>query len=222
MGAPAIALSVAAFADAAAQSPQQLAGKNCVILGPEGPLARAIGDGLAAAWARVARLYPEAVTEEAYQAALETGPNRPTTNDALIALAAPTVSGAIGTVTPADFRRGMEETYVRTYLAMKYGTRVMRTAGGGAFITVTSATGKRAWRDSAAASAASAGIMHMTRCAALECAAKEDNVRVNAVLVDGLADPALTAAINTVVFLASDAAVYFTSQAVAVDDGDVF
>lgn len=219
IGSSALALSAAAFADAVAQSSKLLAGKSCVILGPEGPLARAVSDTLMAAGAQVTRLYPVTVSEEAYQAALETGPAR---RDVVIALAAPTVSGGIGTVTPTDFRRGMEDTYVRTYLAMKYGTKILRTSGGGAFISVTSSAGKGARRDSASASAASAGIMHMTRCAALECAAKEDNVRVNAVLIDEMSDAALTAAANTVTFLASDAAVYFTAQSIAVDDGDVF
>lgn len=222
LGSSALTLSAATFADAAAQAPNLLAGKSCVILGPEGPLARAIIDGLAAAGARTTRLYPDAVTEDAYQAALETGPTRPTTIDVVIALAYPNVPGGIGTVTPADFRRGMEESYVRTYLAMKYGTRILRASGGGAFITVTSSAGKQARRESATAAAASAGIMHMTRCAALECAGKEDNVRVNAVLIDGLNDTALTAAANTLSFLAGDAAVYFTAQMIAVDAGDVF
>jgi hypothetical protein len=116
----------------------------------------------------------------------------------------------------------VEDTYVRTYLAMKYGTRILRAAGGGSFVTVTSSAGKRARPGAVASAAVSNGIMQMTRCAALECASKEDNVRVNTILVDQMSDERRAATVSALVFMAADAAVYYTGMLVPIDDGDVF
>jgi NAD(P)-dependent dehydrogenase (short-subunit alcohol dehydrogenase family) len=216
MGASAFVLSAAAVGDAAAQGAGLLQGKSCAILGPDDALARAVADGLKAAGAAVTRVHPAAATEDAYQEALKTGP------DVFVNLAYPAANGGVGDVSLADFRRVVEDTYVRTYLAMKYGTRILRAAGGGSFVTVTSSAGKRARPGAVASAAVSNGIMQMTRCAALECASKEDNVRVNTILVDQMSDERRAATVSALVFMAADAAVYYTGMLVPIDDGDVF
>lgn len=223
VGFSAFMLSAAAsLGEAQAQSPAtMLQGKSCVILGKDDALARAVTDQLKSAGATTVRLYPDQASEEAYQAALE-GPNKPANVDVIVNLAFPESNGAIGTVKLADFRKVLEDNYVRTYLAMKYGTRVLRAAGGGAFITVTSSAGKRGAPKAVAACAVSNGIMQMTRCAALECASKDDNVRVNTLLADKVSGEKSEAIGSAVAFLAADASVYFTGMLVPLDDGDVF
>ncbi|PXY18174.1 hypothetical protein BAY59_34755 [Prauserella coralliicola] len=63
---------------------------------------------------------------------------------------------------------------------IRHATPVMRERGGGAFVNISSAAGRRAARGMAAYSAAKASVEALTRCAALEL--REDGIRVNAIV----------------------------------------
>lgn len=214
IGASAAALTAAGLSPATAQNSSAnsvIAARKCLVIGPAGELADTIIKDLTAAGGSAKRIHPDAATEDAYGAAL--GAESP---DIIVNVVMPENNGAVGQVDLAGFRKVMEATYIRTYLAMKYGIQKLRAGGGGRFITVTSNAGKRGAAGAAAAAAATNGIMQMTRCAALNCAAKDDNVRVNTLMV-GAGNSAEIA--SAVTFLASEAAIFYTGILLQLDDG---
>jgi NAD(P)-dependent dehydrogenase (short-subunit alcohol dehydrogenase family) len=166
-------------------------------------------------------------SEAAWQTALLTGPDRPQQVDVFVNLAVPPRGGAIGELSPAEFHRIIEQNYVRTFLALKYGVQLLRQSNGGLFINVTSGDGKPGSPGTAARGAVSMGVRMMTQCAALECAAKKDKVRVNAVLagdiVEGnnvkLGQVGLKDVANAVAFFAADASSYLTGYLLPVANG---
>jgi NAD(P)-dependent dehydrogenase (short-subunit alcohol dehydrogenase family) len=131
------------------------------------------------------------------------------------------------------------------FLGMKYGIMSMLKTGGGAIVNTASAAGLMGWMGHSVYGAAKAGVLQMTKCAALDYATQ--NIRVNAVcpgytwtgLVPasatmpeppadvplpvvpmrkwGLASDIAYAAL----YLASDEAQYVTGIAIPVDGGYV-
>jgi len=130
------------------------------------------------------------------------------------------------------------------FFGMKYGVISMMKSGGGAIVNIASAAGLVGWKGHSIYGAAKAGVIHMTKAAALDYVAKR--IRINAVcpgstwtgLVKqseqfpepppgifvipgtpmnrwGLASEIAAAAL----FLASDEASYITGVALAVDGG---
>jgi NAD(P)-dependent dehydrogenase (short-subunit alcohol dehydrogenase family) len=121
----------------------------------------------------------------------------------------------------------MDDGYVRTFLAMKYGIQALRAGGGGVFINVTSADGRTGAPGAAGRCAAANGVMQMTKCLALECAAKKDGVRVNAILAGAIAQagavsPGTTTPADlaeSIAFLTGPGAVYLTGLLMPVHGG---
>lgn len=122
-----------------------------------------------------------------------------------------------------------------TWLGQKHGIEVMRAAGGGVIVNVTTVLARVAAPDSSAACAAARGVLMSTKSAALECARNKANILVNAVLagrIDG--DPehfpdgsVLPHAVpvspddvaQAVLFYATDGAAYMTGTELPVDGG---
>jgi NAD(P)-dependent dehydrogenase (short-subunit alcohol dehydrogenase family) len=132
------------------------------------------------------------------------------------------------------------------FLGMKYGIAAMLKTGGGAIVNTASAAALAAWKHNSGYGAAKAGVIQLTKCAALDYATR--NIRVNAIcpgitwtgMVPGSGDsgeappnapvppgtpmerwarPYEMAA--TALFLASDEASFITGAAVPVDGGYV-
>jgi len=172
-----------------------LSGKSVALAGDGTGLAQAIAAGLAAAGAKVTAVRAGESPEEGVAA--------------VISVCVPEAGGAFGETNFDRFRHVLEGSYVRNFLALKHGVPALRRSGGGVFIAITSADGLDGASGDGPRCAASNGIAVMTKAAAMECAAREDHVRVNALMVGNNAPDAEVA--TTVVYLASDAAAYLTA-----------
>lgn len=143
-----------------------------------------------------------------------------------------------------SWQRTLAVNLTATFLGIKYSLPVMRDQGKGAIVNTASVSGMGGDYGMAAYNAAKAGVINLTRAAALENA--RHNIRVNCVcpgaidtrvaqLLGGdradefrrvqaqahplgrMGQPEEVA--ETVLFLASDAAAFVTGQALAVDGG---
>ncbi len=143
-----------------------------------------------------------------------------------------------------SWNRVMAVTLTSTFLGIKYSIPIMRRQGGGAIVNTASISGTRGDYGLASYNAAKAGVINLTRAAAMENARYK--IRVNCVcpgaintrapelLAGNRADEfrRLQAAAaplgrmgepeeiaNTVLFLASDEASFITGEAIIVDGG---
>jgi NAD(P)-dependent dehydrogenase (short-subunit alcohol dehydrogenase family) len=153
------------------------------------------------------------------------------------------ISGGIGAIadySEADFDRVIAIDLKGVFLCMKYAIPQMLRAGGGAIVNIASIAGMVGLARTPAYSAAKAGVVQLTKVAALDYA--DRNIRVNCVcpgMIDtpmvqrigveaqqqfiarqplrrlGTADEIAAAA----VFLASDASAFTTGAALVVDGG---
>jgi 3-oxoacyl-[acyl-carrier protein] reductase len=134
----------------------------------------------------------------------------------------------------------LDVTLTGTFRCTRAALRLMAARGGGVIVNVASVLGWRAQRGQAHYAAAKAGVMALTRCAAVEAAAR--GVRVNAVAPSlamhphlvKVTDDELLAELtrreaygryaepwevaNVIVFLASDYSSYLTGEVVSVSD----
>jgi 3-oxoacyl-[acyl-carrier protein] reductase len=143
-------------------------------------------------------------------------------------------------LTDAQWHAVLDVTLTGTFRCTRAALRYMVPRGQGAIVNVGSALGWRAQAGQAHYAAAKAGVLALTRVAALEAA--ESGVRINAVvpslvLHENLAkvsDEAFLASLvdkeamrrsaapwevsNVIVFLASDLASYLTGESISVSD----
>ena len=206
-----------------------LTDKTILVLGDETTLSRSIQNTLTADGADVSTLNIQEATEPAWESGLLRSGERPEQIDAIVNVAVPDAGGAMGDLSLQRFRSILETSYIRSWLAHKYGILSMRETGGGAFITVTSVDGLLGAPGAVASCAVSRGLVQMTRSAAVECALKRDGVRVNAILVgdimpgdhdsyaSGHVSPEDVA--EAVAHLSSDAAIYITGLIMPLDNG---
>ena len=143
-----------------------------------------------------------------------------------------------------SWNRVIAVTLTSTFLGLKYAIPIMRQQGGGAIVNTASVSGTRGDYGMASYNAAKAGVINLTRAAALENA--KHHIRVNCVCPGGIntrvaqvlggeraeefrramgkihpvgrmGEPEEIA--NTVTFLASDEASFITGAAYIVDGG---
>ena len=163
--------------------------------------------------------------------------------DVLVSNAFATVVGPLDSLDVDGWRRTLEVTLTAGFTALRAAAPLMRAQRSGSVVNVASISGLGGDRGLAAYNAAKAGVVNLTRTAALELA--PSGVRVNAVC-PGLVDtpplrrafaiapdrrPVAEAAIplrrlarpeeiaRVILFLASDDASYVTGAAIVVDGG---
>jgi meso-butanediol dehydrogenase/(S,S)-butanediol dehydrogenase/diacetyl reductase len=148
------------------------------------------------------------------------------------------------TIKLESWNRVMAVTLTSTFLGIKYSVPIMRKQGGGAIINTASISGMHGDYGMASYNAAKAGVINLTRAAALENA--RHKIRINCVCPGGIntrvalvlggdraeefrrtmgashpvgrmGEPEEIA--NTVTFLASDEASFITGAKIVVDGG---
>ncbi|MFC1400878.1 MULTISPECIES: SDR family NAD(P)-dependent oxidoreductase [Streptacidiphilus] len=145
-------------------------------------------------------------------------------------------------IDPDDFDRGIRTNIRGTFLGMKYQIPAMLAAGGGAVVNMASTAGTHGVSGLAAYSAAKAGIIGLTKVAALDYA--DQGVRVNAVAPGPILTHHLEAAgpearrgaamavpmgrigrvdevAATVVWLCSEQASFITGTLIPIDGGQL-
>jgi 3-oxoacyl-[acyl-carrier protein] reductase len=141
--------------------------------------------------------------------------------------------------TDEQWLRIIDTNLTGTFRCLRAALPVMKAQGGGIIVNMSSICAWRAEAGQTAYAASKAGILALTRCAAIEAA--PDNIRINAVVpslalhpyLEKVSDPAHLQNLirtneafgrsaepweigNTVVFLASDYSSYITGEALSV------
>ena len=157
------------------------------------------------------------------------------------------IAGAVGPledVSVEDWDRTQDVCLRGVFLGMKHAAAPMRAAGGGSIISTASIGGVQGSAGPFSYCAAKAGVVHLTKCAALEFA--RDRIRVNCIAPGGISTPILFGMggetteevesmltrfqpyphvgqpediANAALFLASDAAAFITGHTLVVDGG---
>jgi NAD(P)-dependent dehydrogenase (short-subunit alcohol dehydrogenase family) len=111
------------------------------------------------------------------------------TLDILVNAAAIQTYGTIETTTPADWDRSIAVNLRSCYLTAHHGYRLMKAAGSGAIVHVSSVQG-HANQDGVLAYATTKGAIHaLTRAMAVDCA--RDGIRVNSISPGSIRTPLL-------------------------------
>jgi 3-oxoacyl-[acyl-carrier protein] reductase len=146
---------------------------------------------------------------------------------------------ALVDTTDEQWLRIIDTNLTGTFRCMRAALPAMKAQGGGVIVNMSSICAWRAEAGQTAYAASKAGILALTRCAAIEAA--PDNIRINAVVpslalhpyLEKVSDPAHLQNLirtneafgrsaepweigNTVVFLASDYSSYMTGEALSV------
>jgi dihydroanticapsin dehydrogenase len=167
--------------------------------------------------------------------------------DAIVNIAGVLKVGPFSEVTDADWALIFRVNVTAQMLAARYGLPMLRDAGGGSIVNMSSVTGVMGVPGAVAYSASKGAVIAMSKALAREEGG--NNIRVNAVCpgwVDtGFNDPIVTAMggadthaeivestvpmsrqataaeiAPTLLFLASDASSYLTAQAIVIDGGN--
>lgn len=97
-------------------------------------------------------------------------------------------SGTIDMLDMSEWRRVMSTNLDGAFLTLRASIRAMRAHGrGGVIVIVASASGLKAEAGIAAYGASKAGVLHLMRIAAKECA--PHNIRINAIAPAGVTTP---------------------------------
>jgi meso-butanediol dehydrogenase / (S,S)-butanediol dehydrogenase / diacetyl reductase len=219
-------------------------GAAVIIADLSGTRARAVNEEIKAAGGRAAFIKMDASDPEAIQASIKLALDSYGRLDILFNNAGMAEVGLLHDTTLESWNRVMAVTLTSTFLGIKYSIPIMRGQGGGAIINTASISGMGGDYGMASYNAAKAGVINLTRAAALENA--KHKIRINCVCPGGIntrvaevlgGDRAdefrRTMAANhpvgrmgepeeiasTVTFLASDEASFITGAMMVVDGG---
>jgi len=126
-------------------------------------------------------LHQDAASEEEWIAVLKTIRERHGRLDILVNNAGMAIGGDITELGLADWRRQQALNVEGVFLGIKHALPLLRENGGGAIVNVASTVALTGSGNLVSYAATKGAVRSLTRSVALQCAAKKDGVRVNAV-----------------------------------------
>lgn len=219
-------------------------GARVVVADLSGKRAEETAAGITATGAQAAWIKMDAADPGAMQATLQLALDRYGSIDVLVNNAGYGEPGLLADCSIEAWNRTLAVTLTSVFLGLKYSLPLMRRQGRGVVVNTASISGTAGDYGMSAYNAAKAGVINLTRSAALECA--RDGIRVNCVCPGGI-DTRVTQVLageragevrramavvhplgrmgdaheiaNAILFLASDEASFITGAALVADGG---
>ena len=154
-------------------------GAAVVVADISGKRAEAVAGEIAAAGGRVACLKMDAADPEGVQATVRLAVDRYGRLDVMVNNAGLAEVAPLDEITLEGWNRVLAVTLTSVFLGMKYCLPVMRAQGGGAIVNTASISGTAGDYGLSSYNAAKAGVINLTRSAAIENA--RHGIRVNCV-----------------------------------------
>lgn len=219
-------------------------GARVVVADLSGKRAEETAAAIAAAGGQAVWIKMDAAEPDAVQATLQLALDRWGSVDVLVNNAGYGEPGLLADCSIEAWNRTLAVTLTSVFLGLKYSLPLMRRQGKGVVVNTASISGTAGDYGMAAYNAAKAGVINLTRSAALECA--QDGIRVNCVCPGGI-DTRVTQVLagaradevrramaavhplgrmgeadeiaHAILFLASDEASFITGAALVADGG---
>lgn len=219
-------------------------GARVVVADLSGKRAEETAAAIAAAGGQAVWIKMDAAEPDAVQATLQLALDRWGSVDVLVNNAGYGEPGLLADCSIESWNRTLAVTLTSVFLGLKYCLPLMRRQGRGVVVNTASISGTAGDYGMSAYNAAKAGVINLTRSAALECA--QDGIRVNCVCPGGI-DTRVTQALagaradevrramaavhplgrmgeadeiaHTILFLASDEASFITGASLVADGG---